>query len=297
MGTEMKQFIDLHLHSNCSDGVFSPAELVEMAHRVGLVAIAIADHDSVAGVTEAIITGITAGIEVIPAIELSVQFASWNDVHLLGYGIDHTDCNFLERLGAFRERREKRNVEILDLVNKRLNAEKKEAIQLKDVLASARDSIGRPHIARVLQAKGYVNSTEEAFRRYLSPCNIPKFYWPIDSAINEIRQLGGVAILAHPVTITDDRRELHVVIAQMQNMGLDGIEVFNNISQPDEMEYLRRFAEERNLLITGGSDFHCSEDSLEMGKGRGGVRFENNLLPPLKKLITERQENARVALL
>jgi len=292
MGIEKNKCIDLHLHSNCSDGAFSPTELVEMAGRVGVSTIAIADHDSVAGVQEAMAAGSTAGIEVIPAVELSVQFGSWEDVHLLGYGIDHTDCNFLEKLVAFRERREKRNIEILDLVNKRLISETKEVIQLKDVLASARDSIGRPHIARVLLAKGYVNSVEEAFRRYLTPCNIPKHYWPIDNAIAEIRRLGGISVLAHPITITDNRRELYDAITQMLKMGLDGVEVFNNISQPEEMEYLRRFAEERSILITGGSDFHGIEYGLEMGKGRGGIRFGSQLLPPLKKLIAKRQKVA-----
>lgn len=290
MDNTTRQFIDLHIHSNCSDGAYSPAELVAMAHQASLAAIAIADHDSVAGIAEAMAHGSVAGLEIIPAVELSVQFGSWTDIHLLGYGIDHTDRCFLEKLNAFRERRDHRNAEILDLVNEKLIEEQRETILIEDVLATARDAIGRPHIARVLLAHGYVSSIEDAFRRYLVPCNVPKYYWPLDNAIAEIKRIGGVAILAHPVTITDDLQDLQGIIEHMQELGLDGIEVFNNISQLDEMERLRRFAEKRGLLVSGGSDFHGLEEGLELGRGRNGIRFGTHLLAPLKKLIKQRQK-------
>jgi 3',5'-nucleoside bisphosphate phosphatase len=289
MNIENKLFIDLHLHSNCSDGVFSPAKLVEMAKKKGLVAIAIADHDSVAGVPEALAAGISLEIEVIPAVELSVRFGTWKDVHLLGYGIDYTDSGFLERLNGFREHRELRNMEILHRVNKKLISEKQKTIQLENVLAFAKDAIGRPHIARALLANGCVNSVEEAFSRYLIPCNVPKSYWPIDDAIAEILRLGGVAVLAHPTTITVDRQEIRRIVAKLSEMGLEGIEAFNNLALPDEMEHLRRLAEKHGLLVTGGSDFHGIEEGLEMGRGRGGTRFSANLLTPLKKLLAKRQ--------
>lgn len=289
MTTDKREYIDLHLHSNCSDGALLPAEVVELAQKAGLVAIALADHDSVAGVPETLAAGDLHGIEVIPAIELSVQFKSWKDVHLLGYGINCTDSGFLEKLNGFRERRERRNVEILARVNEKLAGEGRETIGLEEVLVYARDAIGRPHIARAMLDKGYVDSVEDAFRRYLVPCNVPKAYWPIDDAIAEVRLLGGAAVLAHPTIITKDRQELGRIVTELSEIGLDGVEVYNNLALPDEMEFLRRLALELGLLVTGGSDFHGIEEGQEMGRGRGGMRFSASLLAPLRKRLLERQ--------
>ena len=285
-----RSYIDLHMHSNFSDGALSPTALLELAKAEGLITIAIADHDSVAGIPEAISAGTAMDIEIIPAVELSVQFRTWRDVHLLGYGIDYSDSGFCERLNSFRERRERRNVEILQRVNDTLNIEMKPTIELSEVLAYTRDAIGRPHIARALLEKGYVDSIEEAFRRYLIPCNVPKCYWPIDDAIKELQRLGGVAVLAHPTTISGDRQELHNIVRELAIMGLDGIEVFNNLVLPSEMEYLRRLAEELGQVITGGSDFHGIEEGQKMGRGRGGIRFSSQLLTPLRKRLVERQD-------
>ena len=290
MSSDTRQYIDLHLHSTCSDGAFSPAELVERAGKAGLTAIAIADHDSVTGISEAVTAGEIGGIEVIPAVELSVQFGAWQDIHLLGYGIDYADSGFLERLNGFRQRRERRNVEILERVNERLANEGRSGLELSQVLAYARDAIGRPHIARALIDRGYVKSVEDAFQRYLVPCNVPKAYWPIDDAIAGIRRVGGAAVLAHPTTISTDRQELRQAIRELADLGLDGVEAFNNLAQPDEMEFLRRLAGKLGLLVTGGSDFHGIEEGLEMGKGRGGMRFSASLLAPLKKRLAERQD-------
>lgn len=288
MKNDTRHFIDLHIHSNYSDGAFSPAELVRLASEAELIVIAIADHDSVAGVGEGISAGMLSNIDVIPAVELSVQFKSWQDVHLLGYGIDVNDHIFLEKLNRFRERREHRNIDILDRVNGMLAEENRAAIELSEVLVFARDTIGRPHIARALLERSYVNSVEDAFRRYLVPCNVPKCYWPIDDAINEIRRIGGITILAHPTTVSTDREELSGLIDELSDMGLDGIEVFNNMAHVDEMEFLRRLSLESGLLITGGSDFHGIETGLEMGRGRGGIRFSDSLLAPLRKRLSER---------
>ena len=289
MKTDNRLFIDLHIHSNCSDGAFSPTELVQLASREGLIAVAIADHDSVAGVAEGVAAGTNCGIEVIPAVELSVQFRSWQDVHLLGYGMEWSDTVFLQKLNGFRGRREHRNIEILERVNEMLAEEGRAPVELSEVLAFARDSIGRPHIARALLERGYVSTVEDAFRRYLVPCNVPKFYWPMQDAIQEIRRLGGVAVLAHPTTVSSDRQELRDILTELSETGLDGIEAFNNLAQQDEMEFLRRLADELGLLATGGSDFHGIEEGLQMGRGRGGIRFSDTLLAPLRKRLTVRR--------
>lgn len=287
--TSSPGYIDLHLHSNFSDGAFSVAALVDQASRLELTTIAIADHDSVSGVTEGVQRAAQAGIELIPAAELSVQFKTFQDVHLLGYGLDHTDRDFHATLTTFRNRRERRNEEILSRVNERLSHEGRMTIALDEVLVHARDAIGRPHIARALQERGYVKSVEDAFKRYLVPCNVPKQYWSMENAITEIRRLGGISILAHPTSISQDMQELWRIIAELSEIGLDGIEVYNNQAQADEMEFLRRRAEETGLLLTAGSDFHGIEAGLEMGRGRGGIRFSDTLLAPLKQRLAERQ--------
>ncbi|OGU00290.1 MAG: phosphatase [Geobacteraceae bacterium GWC2_48_7] len=280
-----KNFIDLHVHSNYSDGALSPAQLVQRAKKLGLSTIAIADHDSVAGVAEGKNAGMQNGIHVIPAVELSVQYKTLLDVHLLGFGIDYTDLVLVEKLNEFRERREHRNIEILDRVNEKLRGEEFEQVPLAEVLAHAREVIGRPHIARALLDRGYVKNMEDAFRRYLIPCNVPKFYWPVQDALSMINRLGGIAVLAHPTSISSDREELQVIITELASMGLNGLEVYNNMAQPDEMEFLRRLAGKLDLLITGGSDFHGMEEGIEMGKGRGGIRFTDTLLAPVLKRL------------
>ena len=283
------KYIDLHVHSSFSDGCLSPLELVERAKSRGLSAIAIADHDSVAGVFPGIAAGEELGIEVVPAIELSVEFKSYKDVHLLGYGLDCSDSGLLEQLNRLRERREGRSRAILAAVNECLAGEGREVIGFEEVSLHAREAIGRPHIARAMIGRGYVDSVEEAFRRYLIPCNVPKQYWPVDDAIAAIRRLGGVAVLAHPTSVSTLRSELRSIITELAEQGLDGIEVFNNMAQPEEMAVLHRIAGDLGLLATGGSDFHGMEEGQEMGRGRGGIRFTDALLVPLKALIDQRR--------
>lgn len=277
--------IDLHIHSSFSDGAFTPSELVALAVQNDVRVIAIADHDSVGGVQEAVVAGGAVGVEVLSAVELSVQFNEWQDVHLLGYGIDCSDKLFLQNLDGFRCRRDGRNDEILDRVNDLLSAEGQVSLDRDRVRSFARDSLGRPHIARALLERGYAGSMEDAFRRYLVPCNVPKSYWPMDEAIAEIHRIGGVAVLAHPTSITKDTNTLAAVIADLILLGLDGVEVYNNMGWPLEIEFLRRLAVDRGLLITGGSDYHGIEDGLEIGKGREGMHFDSALLAPLFERI------------
>jgi predicted metal-dependent phosphoesterase TrpH len=277
--------IDLHIHSSFSDGAYTPSQLVSLAEKCDVRVIAIADHDSVAGIKEASVAGAVADIEVLSAVELSVQFDEWQDVHLLGYGIDYNDESFLQSLDCYRQRREGRNDEILERVNELLHAEGRCPLDRNNVLAYARDAVGRPHIARALLEQGYVGSVEDAFRRYLVPCNIPKTYLPMDGAISEIHRIGGVAVLAHPTSISKEPGTLGRIIMELQKSGLDGIEVYNNMGWPLEIEFLRRSAEEYGLLMTAGSDFHGIEEGLEIGRGREGMRFDSALLAPLYERI------------
>ncbi len=285
--------IDLHIHSSYSDGAYSPSELIKLALQQNVTTLAIADHDSVAGIPSGIAAGHLCGIEVIPATELSVQFDTYNDVHLLGYGFDYEDEFFLQQLNGFRNRRERRNEEILNLVNQLLLTEGRLEIPVQEVRAYAHGSLGRPHIARVLLDRQYVTNVEDAFRRYLIPCNVPKSYWPMADAIGEIHRLGGVAVLAHPTSISKNSEELKQIIMKLKGIGLDGVEVFNNMGWPQEIEFLRRLSIELDLIVTAGSDFHGIEDGLEIGKGREGIRFDSDFLAPLYDRIRSRRDRMR----
>lgn len=287
---EMEHYVDLHVHSLHSDGVHPPAALVAMAADKGLKAIALADHDSVAGLDEALAAGARHGVEVIPAIELSVEFRGYHDVHLLGYFIDHRDAAFQERLALFCARRDERGRAIVARVNERLAQEGKEGISYEEVHTLAAGALGRPHIARVLIAQGLARDFQDAFDRYVVPCNVPKRYFPIDEALAEIRRLHGVAVLAHPTTVTDNRTTLKALITELAALGLDGIEVFNNICSGDDMAFLEGLANRLGLVKTGGSDFHGIEDDIEMGRGRGALAVAYRSVEELKRRREQREE-------
>jgi hypothetical protein len=286
----VERYTDLHIHSFHSDGVFSPAALVELAASKGLQAIALADHDSVAGIEEALAAGARHGVEVIPAVELSVEFKQFHDIHLLGYYIDHHDAVFLEKLALFQARRAERGRAIVARINAKLTQEGEAHISYEEVHALAGEALGRPHIAQVLISRGLVRDIQEAFDRYVVPCNVPKAYFPMDEALAEIRRLNGVAVLAHPTTVTDNRALLKGLINELAVIGLDGIEVFNNMCYSDDIIFLESLAFHLGLVMTGGSDFHGIENDIEMGSGRGALAVGYHRVEALKQRILERKD-------
>ncbi len=277
----MKQLIDLHLHSNSSDGIFRPSELVRIAHKAGLATIAISDHDSVAGIDEAVEAATVLGINVIPAVELSVEYGKYPDVHLLGYWINHKDRTFCEMLENFRVKRESRGLRVIEKINLKLVHEGRMPIESSEVIALAAGSLGRPHIARVLIEKGYADTMQEAFNNYLSPCNVSKEYLRFEDAVKEIKRIGGVPVLAHPQSLTRNREDLKRIIADMSSKGLEGIEVYNTMGVEGDEDALRRLATVLGLASTGGSDFHGGEEDLQPGIGRGNLVITSELLEPL----------------
>lgn len=281
--------VDLHVHSKYSDGIHAPADLVRMAAEQGLAAIAIADHDTVDGIDEALLAGASLGVEVIPAVELSAEHGRHRDMHILGYHIDHRDPLLAQMLSEFRTNRDIRGQAIVDRINRRLSAGRKAPLSYDDVLSLAGGAVGRPHIGRMLIERGYARDMEDAFRRYLIPCNVPKRYIHAADAILEIRRTGGVAVLAHPMTVSDDRRELRRVVSELAALGLDGLEVFNNMCYKDDMLFLEFLCGEFGLLMTGGSDFHGFEDDVTIGIGRGGLAVSHRLADSVKNLAESRR--------
>ena len=284
----MKNLVDLHMHSTYSDGVRTPTELANMACALGLRAIALADHDTVDGIDEALAAGAACGLEVLPALEFSVAFGSYRDVHLLGYLLDHRDPELLETLREFREKRERRGEAIVDRINEKLALEGRSAISSAEAAALAGGALGRPHIAQVLMAKGYACDMQDAFSRYLLPCDVPKRYFPMDEALATIKRLGGVAVLAHPTTITTDRDTLTGIIDQLCVLGLRGVEAYNNVCSEPESSFLRSLAEKRGLVWTGGSDYHGIEAGISMGSGRGSMAVPYSCVEGLYRLREER---------
>lgn len=279
----MNRSIDLHLHSTSSDGIYKPAELVKIAAEADIAVIAIADHDSVDAINEAISAAAAFGITVIPAVELSVEYEKYHDVHLLGYWINHTDPDFVAMLSLFRQTRESRGLKVIEKINMKLDSEGRKLIEVSEVLALAEGALGRPHIARVLIEKGYAATMQDAFTDYLQPCNVPKEYLPFDDAVREIIRIGGVPVLAHPQSISRNRDELTAIIREMSRKGLGGLEAFNTMGFDGDTEFLRHLADSLGLAVTGGSDFHGSEEGLVMGKGRGNLNITSELLAALDK--------------
>lgn len=231
------------------------------ASRAGVAALALTDHDNTDGIDEAAAAAKKVGLGYLSGVELSTQWSDYRDMHLLGYGFDHNHAELRYELGVFREHRLMRNRRIVENINNSLLAEGRTPLDSGAIEASAAGSIGRPHIARALIKAGYVRSNDEAFDRYLVPCNVPKHFFPVDKAIELIHAAGGVAVLAHPFLISRDPGELKPLIRQLIEFGLDGVEAYHNSCRSDEKAWLLWLAGEYRLLVTGGSDFHGIPDS------------------------------------
>jgi len=286
----MSRWVDLHLHSNCSDGALTPAEVVRKAADAGLVAIAIADHDNVDGIDAALAAGQSCGVEVLPAVELSVVWQGFQDIHLLGYCFDPHHPELCSALAEFREFRAGRNEQIVTRINQRLAAEGRLPIDFAAIRQRAGGTLGRPHIALELIAQGYVRNKDEAFDRYLVPCNVAKRFFPIKEAISLIQRAGGVTSLAHPAYISRDRQVLGQLFDAFVDCGLEGIEVYSNQASNDDIDWFLSEANRRKLLVTGGSDYHGGhQEELVIGGLRGNLRVPYHCVEALRFAAARRQ--------
>ena len=249
--------IDLHAHTTASDGSFTPTELVEAAHGLGLGALAVTDHDTLAGLGEARAAAQRVGLDLVAGVELSVE-DDGGRFHLLGYGFDPANAALAETLTTLRRSRAARN----DLMAARMS-EMGLPVTMDDVRAEAGEDalvIARPHFARALIKKGIVGSVAEAFEKYLStgkPLYLPKEVLTPRDAIALIHGAGGVAVMAHPGLVPLDEAAFDARVTSLaQKDGLDGIEAYySQHSQADTDRFLA-LATRLGLLVTGGSDFH-----------------------------------------
>lgn len=274
----MRQPIDLHTHSNVSDGTETPAELVRAAIDAGLGVVAITDHDSTAGWEEAAAAASGTGLTVIPGMEFSTR-REWMSIHLLGYLIDPEDVDLREETLRIRESRLKRAETIVS----RLAADFE--IEWADVVAQTTDgaTVGRPHIADALVARGHALDRSAAFEGILHPrhgYSVPHYAPDPLEAVRMVRAAGGVPVLAHPGTrgalsVLDER-----CLAELVDAGLFGLELHHRENTESGKRKLARFAEKFGLAVTGSSDYH--------GDGKPNRLAENTTEPEvLERIIAE----------
>ena len=252
--------IDLHMHTYYSDGQHSPEELIIKVKEAGIDTMAITDHDTVDGISEAIEAGRKYGVEVIPGLEISSDIKD-REVHLLAYFFNPANKELEDYLKFFRAERIKRAIIIIEKL-KELGL----VIELDDVMELARNSaVGRPHIAKALLKKGLVSNYFEAFSKYIGnggPAYERKVHVSPRSAFKIIGDAGGLSFIAHPGHLPD------AIMVELIEAGLDGIEVVHPSHLPHQVKHYRGIVNEFFLLESGGSDFHGGErnDYANLGK-------------------------------
>jgi predicted metal-dependent phosphoesterase TrpH len=244
-----EKWIDLHVHTTYSDGLLTPEEVVGMAKEKGMTAIGIADHDTINGIPEALETGETNGVEVVTGVELSSQYEG-RDIHILGYYFDVDHPKLLQYLKRFRDERGRRAEKMVKNLNDLgVNITMEEVEEKSDGA-----SIGRPHIAEILMEKGFVETFQEAFQRYLgygSKAYEEKYKIDPENAIALISEAKGLSFLAHPgYSVSND------LIFHFIKSGLDGIEIVHPNIPQNRTQQLHQMVQNHNLLASGGSDCH-----------------------------------------
>lgn len=273
--------IDLHVHSNKSDGTCSPTELVRYAVEKGLTAFALTDHDTVEGLDEAMQAAEGQPVTVIPGIEFSTAYEE-KDIHVLGLYIDYKSPAFCSALDDFIASREQRNERMcrriqeyagIDITYEKLRAAFPGAVMT------------RAHYARYLLDHGYVKSMPEAFDRYIgdhAPCYIPREKVTPVQAVKLVLAAGGIPVLAHPPLYRMSDARLNRLVAELAENGLAGIETIYSTYTAGEEVHMRSLASQYGLLITGGSDFHGSnKPDIDLGVGKGKLQVPDELLDSL----------------
>lgn len=269
------KYADLHLHTNFSDGTFSPEQLILRAKKAGLSCISVVDHDTVSGIALSIEAGLKEDIEVIPGIELTADYEG-TEIHFLGYFIDHKNKKLIDQLAILKENRIQRIYKMAEKLNALgigLSAESVFEI-------SGFGSVGRLHVARAMVKQGLVATTNEAFNRFIGdkgPAYISGFKLTPKEAIALIKQAGGVPVLAHPYSLRNDE-----LIKEFAKLGLIGLEVHYSEHSQAMVNFYLDLAKEYNLLVTGGSDCHGNaKPEVKIGS----IKIPYELVEKLKEAV------------
>lgn len=275
------RFVDLHTHTTASDGTDSPRELVRKAAAIGLAAVAVTDHDTLSGLAEAEAAGREFGIEVIRGCELSVR-GPYGEIHLLGLWLPE-DAEPLEReLMRLRGLRETRNLRMLEKL-KELGID----IPYEDVLAQAGgESVGRPHIARAMQSRGFVSDVGEAFARYIGAngaAYVPRDIPEPEEGIRLMAGLGALVSFAHPMLIRCPVAWYDEILPRMKAAGLGAVEAYHSEHSARDERFCVELAARYDLGLSGGSDYHgLTKPRVALGRGKGGLRVTLTFLESLK---------------
>ena len=278
------EYIDLHTHSTASDGTDAPAQVLELAAALGLKAVALTDHDTVAGLAEFLAAGEAhPEIEAVPGVEISCGYSS-REIHLVGLFVDHRSVeltNFLERRREDRVRRNREMMEKLRSLGFELSWDEPE------FSAGETGNIGRPHFARALMRRYGFPSMVAVFEKLLGhsrPAFVPRQLPNLAEAIAAVHAAGGIAVWAHP--IYRDRAErawLRRGLRRFTEWGLDAVEGYYSLFGPDETALVKELAAVYGAAVSGGSDYHGGNSTVALGIGAGGLRVPAELLTELKR--------------
>lgn len=294
--------IDLHTHTDRSDGSTTPADLVQQAVGAGLRALAIADHDTLAGYDAASPAAAAAGLELVCAVELSTRAEPRAagkrepSVHVLGYWLDEPPAaEFRHWLETQQASRRKRNVDLVARLME-LGVE----ITLAEAEVYGRNQVGRPHFARVLVEKGYARDRQQAFDLFLADdakAAVERDEPTLEEGITRIVDGGGMASLAHPVRLPQRGPELAKLVDKLTDAGLRGIEVFHSEHAPSDCAEYGALAREFNLIPTGGTDFHGeNKPGISLGSGRdGNVSLDYSFLERMRAMYGRERRIGRTA--
>lgn len=277
-----KNCVDLHVHSNKSDGSLSPSDLVLEAKKKGLKAFALTDHDTVDGIDEAMAASEGSGVTVIPGIELSTEYEG-KDIHIVGLLIDKEQPEFRNKIQEFVDSRILRNQKMCQKLT-----EAGCPLTYEELVAEFPGAvITRAHYAQILLKKGYTKSLREAFERYIGdrgPCFIPREKITPEDGVKLILSAKGIPVLAHPLLYGMGKERLQILVDRLKDAGLEAIEAVYCTYSPSEETQMREFAKKNGLLISGGSDFHGNaKPGLEMGTGYGKLYVSEEILDELVK--------------
>lgn len=287
---ELDPCCDLHLHSNVSDGSFAPAQVVRFAHENGVAAIALTDHDSIAGLDEARDAAQKFGIAFLDGVEISTS-CEGREIHLLGYGFDPQNAALRELLQRLSDERRTRIPKIVARLN-----EIGIALESERVFEIAKGSSpGRPHVAQALVDLGVCKSTQDAFDRYLynrGPAYVARSAVLAEEGIRILHEAGAVVAFAHPGLTKNSSvgpaTDFRKILAALCEAGLDAFEVDHPSHLPSTRRKLRKLAREFELLETGGSDFHgAASPGVWVGRGRGDLRVPLARFEALQAKIQE----------
>ena len=284
-------YIDLHSHTTESDGTYTPEEIVDLAVNNGLDALAITDHDTFTGFEQALPFAQKAGLDLVRGIELNSRLNlsrrnEYRHVHLLGYfPVKPPSQEFVDWLNNERDDRRNRNRKLADALR-----HQGIEVTLEEVEARGKSLAGRAHFAQLLLEKGYVQTFEEAFSRFLgenAPSYVERQSHITEQAIQRIRTGGGLPVAAHPVRLSLSRQSEHEEFIRLKSAGLQGLEVYHSDHPPELQAHYRQLAEELDLLPTGGSDFHgMIKPEIQLGTGlRGNIRVPAEFLSRMRQFV------------